>query len=369
MFELVLNRAMAWRRTGVMVMGALLIGACGGGSSSGSDASSYGVGSTNAKPTLDLAATLQVDENQSTVTTVTAADADGDDLSFSLSGEDANALSIDNDGVLSFVSAPDYEAKASYSVTVEVSDGVETTVQSITIEIVDLDEAAPNSAPRILGLDAAVQVYENQSRLLTLEVSDADDDALSFSLEGTDAAAFEVSDGGAISFVTAPDYEAQASYELTVVVSDGVEETRQQVVVEIKDVAEAVAEAPVEFNLVVARGTNGYGTGNKYSINDNISPDLSLEVGQTYRFLQSDGTNATHPVYFSETANGIHAGGVEFTEGVSRVSSSGTAGAYVQITIPEGLTTLYYYCLNHSGMGGAISISAATSGVYVVPMN
>ena len=369
MFESVLKKAMVRHRTGVMVMGVLLVGACGGGGSGGTDASSYGVGSTNAKPTLDLATTLQVDENQAAVTAVSAADADGDDLSFSLSGEDANALSIDNDGVLSFVSAPDYESKASYSVTVEVSDGVETTVQSITIEIVDLDETTPNSAPTILGLDATVQVFENQSSLLTLEVSDADDDALSFSLEGADAAAFEVSDVGAISFVTAPDYEAQSSYELTVVVSDGVEETRQQLAVEIKDVAEAVAEAPVEFNLVVARGTNGYGTGNKYSINDNVSPDLSLEVGQTYRFLQSDGTNATHPVYFSETANGIHAGGVEFTEGVSRVSSSGTAGAYVQITIPEGVTTLYYYCLNHSGMGGTITISAAASGVYVVPMN
>ena len=113
----------------------------------------------------------------------------------------------------------------------------------------------------------------------------------------------------------------------------------------------------------------GYGTGNKYSINDNISPNLELQEGKTYRFLQSDGTNATHPLYLSTTANGTFGGGVAFTEGVSRVNSTGSAGAYVQFTVPSGITTLYYYCGNHSGMGGTITVSAAASGVYIVPMN
>ena len=87
----------------------------------------------------------------------------------------------------------------------------------------------------------------------------------------------------------------------------------------------------------------------------------------TYR-LPINGSNTTHPVYLSTTPDGTFGGGVAFTEGVSRVSSTGSAGAYV-LTVPEGLTTLYYYCLNHSGMGGSITISAAASGAYVVPMN
>ena len=345
------------------------LGACGGGGSGTADSSGYGSGNVNARPSLSVASSIQVDENQTAVTVVSASDADGDDLSFSLSGDDAKAFEIDSDGTLRFITAPDFEVKSSYSVTVEVSDGSDTTAQMVAIEIVDLAEAPANSAPVIVGLDATVQVNENQSNLLALEVSDADEDALTYSLEGVDAAAFEVTQEGVISFVSAPDYEAQAVFEVTIVVSDGTDQTRQQLSVQIIDVAEAQTQAPVEFNLVVARGTNSFGTGNKYSINNNISPDLNLEIGKTYRLLQSDGSNATHPVYFSTTPNGIHGGGVEFSEGVSRVSATGSSGAYVQFTVPEGLTTLYYYCLNYSGMGGTITISSSASGAYVVPMN
>ena len=359
----------ATRIASVFILG-FAVSACGGGGGSGGSASaSYGAGTTNTSPSLDLPTSIQVDENQTAVTTISATDADGDALSYSLGGEDASAFAVGSDGVLTFVTAPDFETKTSYSIIVEVSDGTSTTSQTVTIEIVDVDEAGPNNAPVIVGLEATVQVNENQSSLLSLEVSDADNDALTYSLAGADAAAFAVSETGVITFVSAPDYETKAEYALTIVVSDGTDEVSQDVTVQIVDVAEAVAEAPVEFNLVVVRGTNSYGTGNKYSINENVSPDLSLEAGKTYRLLQSDGSNVTHPVYFSTTPNGIHGGGVEYTEGVSRVSSAGAAGAYVQLTAPADIATLYYYCLNHSGMGGTITISENASGLYVVPMN
>ncbi|MEC7553396.1 MAG: cadherin domain-containing protein [Pseudomonadota bacterium] len=352
----------------VSIAAVLALSACGGGGSS-SSASAPSYGSGNSRPSVNLAASIEVDENQTDVVTVGASDADGDQLSFSLSGDDASAFNIDSDGVLTFTTAPDFETKSSYSITVEVSDGSETESQAVSIQILDVAEEQTNRAPAISGLDATVEVNENQSRLLTLDASDADGDTLSYTLEGVDADAFEVSEDGVINFVNAPDYETKTSYQLTVVVSDGVDTTRQDVAVQIRDVAEATAEAPVEFNIVVARGTNGYGTGNKYSINDNISPNLELQEGKTYRFLQSDGTNATHPLYLSTTANGTFGGGVAFTEGVSRVNSTGSAGAYVQFTVPSGVTTLYYYCGNHSGMGGTITVSAAASGVYIVPMN
>ena len=359
-------------QTSVFALTLILVSglsACGGGGSGTGDSSGYSSGNVNARPSLSVDSSIQVDENQTAVTVVGASDADGDSLSFSLSGADASEFTIGSDGTISFVSAPDYETKASYAITVEVSDGSLTTSQDLTIEILDLDEATPNSPPVFVGLAATVEVNENQTSLLTVEASDADGDLLSFSLQGADASSFEIDDAGAITFLSAPDFETKQSYAITVVVSDGTEQTAQDLSVRIVDVAEGVAESPVEFNLVVARGTNGFGTGNKYSINNNVSPNLSLETGKTYRLLQSDSSNGTHPVYFSTTSNGTHGGGTAYTEGVSRVGSAGSAGAYVQITVPEGVTTLYYYCLNHSGMGGTITISSSASGFYVVPMN
>ena len=97
-------------------------------------------------------------------------------------------------------------------------------------------------------------------------------------------------------------------------------------------------------------------TGNAYYLDGTEKATLSLERGKTYRFLQNDSTNNGHPLKFSITQNGTHGGGVTYTTGVTYVGTPGTSGAYTQIIVDQYATTLYYYCTNHSGMGGTINI-------------
>jgi hypothetical protein len=106
------------------------------------------------------------------------------------------------------------------------------------------------------------------------------------------------------------------------------------------------------YAVTVASGTNSYGTGNKFYIDGSVSPTLTLSEGSTYWFDQSDSTNSTHPLRFSTTANGTWGGGSEYTTGVTTTGTPGSAGAYTKITVASGAPTLYYYCTNHSGMGG-----------------
>ena len=115
------------------------------------------------------------------------------------------------------------------------------------------------------------------------------------------------------------------------------------------------ASSFTSYTVTVASGTNSYGTGNKFYIDGSVSPTLSLTEGQIYRFDQSDNTNGTHPLRFSTTANGTHAGGSEYTTGVTTSGTPGSSGAYTQIEVASGAPTLYYYCTNHSGMGGQIN--------------
>ena len=58
---------------------------------------------------------------------------------------------------------------------------------------------------------------------------------------------------------------------------------------------------------------------------------------------------------FSETSNGSHGGGSEYTTGVTTSGTPGNAGAFTQITVSASAPTLYYYCTQHSGMGGQVN--------------
>jgi SPP1 family predicted phage head-tail adaptor len=88
-------------------------------------------------------ASVSVAENQTAVTTVTSTDADGPTPAYTIVGGDDSALFAINSGsgVLTFVDAPDFEAPGDadtnnvYEVTVQVSDGVNTDTQAISVTV------------------------------------------------------------------------------------------------------------------------------------------------------------------------------------------------------------------------------------------
>jgi hypothetical protein len=98
-----------------------------------------------------------------------------------------------------------------------------------------------------------------------------------------------------------------------------------------------------------------YYSANYFYIDGSRAVTLNLTEGQTYRFSQSDSSNSSHPLRFSTTSNGTHGGGSEYTTGVTTNGTPGSSGAYTQIEVASGAPTLYYYCTNHSGMGGQIN--------------
>ena len=101
------------------------------------------------------------------------------------------------------------------------------------------------------------------------------------------------------------------------------------------------------------------GSGNKYFIDGVQQDTLYLAESGTYRFDQSDSSNSAHPLRFSTTSNGTHSGGTEYTTGVTTNGTPGSSGAYTEITVATDAPTLYYYCTNHSGMGGTANTPAA----------
>ena len=152
----------------------LILAACGGGGGGGgvevtSAGGGYGTTSTNTAPVI-LGGYIHTQkvccyfndgndffspEGVIAVFKVSASDAEGDSITFSISGSDASKISIaENDGsdeaIVSFISTPDFEAPVDansdniYSFNVSVSDGTLSSTQAFTITVTK-DASADNA--------------------------------------------------------------------------------------------------------------------------------------------------------------------------------------------------------------------------------
>ncbi|MDA8885116.1 Ig-like domain-containing protein, partial [Gammaproteobacteria bacterium] len=197
------------------------------------------VNSVNDAPTFNnLLSTYSVAENQTAITTVAGADVDEDTLTISLSGTDAASFDLSSANVLTFVEAPDYETKTSYSITLSVSDDTETTSKDISILITNINDIAP-----VISSAATFSVAENQTAIGSVVATDTEEDPLTYSISGTELA---ISSAGILSFVAAPDFETKSSYTATVTVNDGVNDTTQAITVSVtnvNDIAPVISSA------------------------------------------------------------------------------------------------------------------------------
>ena len=225
------------------------------GVNSTSIAVTVGVSNVNdVAPVISSSDKFTVAENQTSVGSIVASDADGDSLAYSLSGVDASSFTVSDAGVLAFVTAPDYETKSSHTVVVSVTDGINTASQVIVVTISD----ANDNAPVVSG--SSFTVAENQTAVGTIVATDREGDSLTFSLSGTDSSSFSLSDTGVLAFVTAPDYEAKTSYSITVSVSDGVNSTSIAVTVGVSNVNDVAPVFTSSGIYSVVEGETAIGT-------------------------------------------------------------------------------------------------------------
>ncbi|MCG6156588.1 beta strand repeat-containing protein [Rubinisphaera margarita] len=144
-------------------------------------------------------------ENQTAIGTVVATDADSpnDTVTFSLTGggADAGLFSITAGGVLTFDSAPDYEALADanmdnvYEVEVQAADSYgNSTTATMLVTVTDVNEAATLSVTNVTSTIS--QDVNNANRIFVESVNIIDADAgmqqNNLSLTGADAGLFEI---------------------------------------------------------------------------------------------------------------------------------------------------------------------------------
>ncbi len=221
-------------------------------------------------------------------TVITATDPDGDELAYTLDGDDAESFDIDeNSGQLKTKSALDFETKQVYRVLIIASDDELEDSLKVTINITDVDE---NRAPIFEDGSATTRsIAENTGSGVDIgapvSASDADNDSLTYTLGGTDAASFEInSTNGQLRTKGALDYETKRTYSVTVTASDGKLSDSITVTINVTDVDENNAPVFASANTTrsVAENTgSGVNIGNAVSATDPDNDDLTYTLGGT----------------------------------------------------------------------------------------
>ena len=171
-----MNKRIIKKLLPLIVLTACGGGGGGGGSSSGGGGDGY---NPNNAPVIDSSTTTySVLENQTSAFTVSASDADGDTLTYSISsGDDSALISINSSGVVTFISSPDFELPSdantdnNYQITVTVSDGSLTDSENFTLTVTNdtSDDVTTTNFDGVLIRDGYIQ-----SATVCMAVTNAD---------------------------------------------------------------------------------------------------------------------------------------------------------------------------------------------------
>ena len=210
--------------------------------------------------------------NQPIGSPVSATNADGSSVTYSLTGTDRASFDIDSSSGQLKTKAPlNYESKSTYSVTVRASNSNNNlrTDKAVTINVTDVNEPPTFNE----GSSAARSIAENTAANTNigspLKATDPDSgDTLTYTLGGTDAASFDiVATSGQLKTKVALDKETKETYTVTVSVRDS------------RD-ASGAADTAADDTITVTITVTGV----------NEAPDIPGDAPNTFNY-QENGTN------------------------------------------------------------------------------
>lgn len=214
---------MADKNYTILLITFFAITSCGGGGGGGSSYNTNpGYGTGNYSPEITNAnANISAQENQTSAFTVTASDADGDSLTFSISGTDSSLFTIgETSGIVVFITAPDYEAPSDentdnvYSIIATVSDGTATDNMMFNINVTN-DASDDTSSENFDGKIVASGPIQSASVCFVESISDVCSEAQFNTTSAQDGTFQLVVDGNPSGFIkTEGGFDPNTNWEI-----------------------------------------------------------------------------------------------------------------------------------------------------------
>lgn len=293
----------------------------------------------NTAPTFSSGTTATIAENAPITTVVydaNATDPQGQTITYSISGTDAALFNIDSaTGVVTLRASANFETKPSYSFIVTATDNGTPALslqQQITVTVTNVNEA-----PTFATATATVSVAENIPTTQTVFTAAATDvDAgttLTYSLTGTDAAAFAINaTTGVVTFRASPDFETKATYSFNVVATDAATNgltATQAVTVNVTDVQEGPA---FTSGATATIAENAAVTTVVYDANATGATSFAIS-GANAGLFNIDATTGVVTLKAPANFEAPNAGGYNFT--VTATGPTGTSTQNVAVTLTD----------------------------------
>ncbi len=276
------------------------------------------VNSVNDAPVFTSSAVTTIEENQTNVIAVETTDAENNDVTYSLPASDDNSLFAINSstGVLTFISAPDYENPTdnnhdnNYIVTVLATDNgtplQQSTTQTITISVSNINESP-------VVVDDSYTIFEDEPLVTNLtdgilsNDSDPDSDVLIITVQNNVShGTLLMNADGTFTYTPASNYSGSDSFSYTV--NDGtVNSFIANVTIGITAVNDAPLavddnystdeDAPLSVNVaggLLINDSDPDNTGLTVSIQNNVSSgELTLSTDGSFLYVPNANFNGT----------------------------------------------------------------------------
>ncbi|MHC4745168.1 MAG: putative Ig domain-containing protein, partial [Planctomycetota bacterium] len=266
------------------------------GTDSDSEVVTITAGNVNRSPVLAAIGEQSVDEGSLLNFTLSATDADGDSITYSV--EDLPTGSVFTGQ--SFAWTPGYSMAGTYEVTFAASDGAAQDSEAVTITVNNI-----NRAP-VLDAISDKTADENVPLTFGINATDADDDTLVYSASSLPAGA----ELAGQTFTWTPSHsQADLSYQMTFTVSDGELTDSQQVTITVSDIS-----APIVTGLSPAAD----------SIQAPLNSIISLHITDAGKGVDASSVTITldgSVIYTGDTSDYLSASG--------NCRRSGTSADYV----------------------------------------
>ncbi len=226
----------------------------------------------NTAPVLGADDSTTIPENTTQVGNYAATDVNNDQISYSLSGDDAGLFTIDANGNLSFKSAPDFDTNAGpFDVIITATDDGEGQLSDSQKIRVSVSNEIENTAP-VLGANDSITIPENTTQVGNYAATDVNNDQISYSISGDDATLFTIDANGNLSFKSAPDFDTNPGpFDVTVTATDDGEgqlsDSKSLIVTVIPDPV-----VPIDIPVLALHNDSGF------SDTDKITNDGALLV-------------------------------------------------------------------------------------------